>query len=329
MLRKSRGFTLVELLVVIGIIALLISILLPALNKARKQAVQVQCLSNEHMIGLAMMQYAQAYNNAIIPCVIWPDATAAVTNTSGNSSPDYWAHLLIAGKFLPDPNIGLKDSPQSNGKSVLVCPAVRDTLVNTNMSTMTAYANPTATDGFDRRQSAFVAMKSVNGIPFGIIVDMGYGMNSFVSPFGGSGGADSSQATVGTNSLYDLPSTAICYDSTENQFPPSHKLNQFRQSSQTVLLYDGTEWNEYNGYFRITGARHGYYNAADPYGVISPRNAGTCNLLFLDFHAESAARSSLPMPNGLYGGATNASMQLYGSRANARDSKYLWSTDQQ
>jgi prepilin-type N-terminal cleavage/methylation domain-containing protein/prepilin-type processing-associated H-X9-DG protein len=67
MYQPRRAFTLVELLVVIGVIAILISLLLPALSRARAAGWSVQCLSNLRQVGNYMQLYAAEFNGNLLP----------------------------------------------------------------------------------------------------------------------------------------------------------------------------------------------------------------------------------------------------------------------
>src|SRR5688572_10402523 len=99
--QTRRAFTLVELLVVIGIIAVLISILLPALTAARRQAAVVQCSSNMRQIAMAIIMYTQNNKGALPPTTVPNSAGVEASFPNGW----WWPNELVRGKYLNAPSV--------------------------------------------------------------------------------------------------------------------------------------------------------------------------------------------------------------------------------
>ena len=78
-----KGFTLVELLIVIAIIAMLASMLLPALRNAREKAKRSVCISNLRQTGMALLMYAQDYNGNFPTFDTWHWDPGAMKNEAG------------------------------------------------------------------------------------------------------------------------------------------------------------------------------------------------------------------------------------------------------
>src|SRR5688500_20033597 len=90
---SRTGFTLVELLGVIGIISVLIGILLPSLSRARQQAQQVQCQSNLKQLYTAVELYSSAYPGWMLPA-----KTFISNGATGPSSSDFnWYGTQVLG----------------------------------------------------------------------------------------------------------------------------------------------------------------------------------------------------------------------------------------
>jgi prepilin-type N-terminal cleavage/methylation domain-containing protein len=120
--RPGLGFSLVELLVVITIIALLASLLVPTLTRARDKAQSAQCISNLRQWGLAYRQYADDNHDYL------PRRGQGVQPLAQIDRPEDWFNALPPYLTLPSYQQLFTNGqrPAASGHSVFVCPVAAD-----------------------------------------------------------------------------------------------------------------------------------------------------------------------------------------------------------
>jgi prepilin-type N-terminal cleavage/methylation domain-containing protein/prepilin-type processing-associated H-X9-DG protein len=260
-LSRSKGFTLVELLVVIGIIALLVSMLLPALNKARESARTVACLSNLRQIGLAMSMYLSE-QKCVVPAAYFKDGVHR----------ELWSTILVNSGYLKgtpsapltnpaNPSLGSNAGPTISG--VLYCP-------NGLTELGTSLPDPnSATDGIGAK-----ALR-VQSLSTNIVLDTWYGINGCSQTNAPVGGGAAARELPFRTVPVRVVAGGVTY---ENMWT---KASHIRNSSELVAVYDGVWMNHSTGNaYRING-RHN-------------RRTMT-NILFMDGHAGTYLRKQLPI----------------------------------
>jgi prepilin-type N-terminal cleavage/methylation domain-containing protein/prepilin-type processing-associated H-X9-DG protein len=246
-LRQRSGFTLVELLVVIGIIAVLIGVLLPVLSSARKSAYKVKCASQLREIGNALKLYAVDNKNYWPVAVHWtqPGFPLDPSLQSVPDRRDYWYQFLLKyftnRKYTDTPGKRLADFQNT---PLWGCPAVQK---DVDLSASSAEYDsgygfnmlPTfsQTKGLGSNAGPWSAMINPNGSG---IQGKYYKMNQWVNPAEKIIIADSRSWIMETRSVASV--AAIVHPKTNSEFAAigydggaSHQFDRWRHSKKRGL----------------------------------------------------------------------------------------------
>ena len=294
-LKLRAGFTLVELLVVIGIIALLVSILLPALARARAQANAVRCMAQLQQISTGLVLYSTNNHGYVVPSYNMPFAPGETVNnnTGGPDQPiEGWASILDRDGYV-------RGNPEKNTNTVFYCPETFDVEGIKDGQTGTDLGKPRGwtdwpmiftTVGGDSAPKQSITIPAMG---YNKIIRVSYWINAY-NPIG------SAPASIPAADLYYTASVGVGPDLTpQKNYIRLHKTSNIKYPSRMIVVCDGLymgrqtvgRWGDANS--RI-GYRHRGKTITSSSDVTKTTNVSVANVGFADGHVESITGDQFP-----------------------------------
>lgn len=327
--RAVRGFTLVELLVVISIIALLVGLLMPTLSQARESAQSTKCLSNLRSIMGATCLYAADAKDAIIPASVWGALNADGTSSWATSTQRFWGANLVMNNYLEVPPSytsgngwfwSAPSMPTISGNTGLRCPSDNGRMISSNGRAEWLGLPVNRTD--ERGSAVYRHSAGYRGggpcdFPW---IDVSYASNGigqwnylWTRWFSGGGAPSRLPYEDFPMAVLNNPTdTTPTYGNSLDR--RLHTFTEVKRTSDLIAFFDGMDSVEVWSWDSRVNARH-----------IAKTQT---NLAFFDGHAVTAKTTTVPVAGVIELGATD-DVASWMTAIKNRQTGMLWSLKQQ